>query len=101
MVDSSSYLKDPLLLIENSSPFSSGSGFPISLSEWSFTTCPTLYNRKENVLSASLNITFPSFLPFRYLSGPLLTVNIVLKHFFPSYNTVNRSPHRRGINVSK
>ena len=33
----------------------------ISLSEWSFTICPTPYNRKYNVLSASLNKLFPSF----------------------------------------
>ena len=32
----------------------------LSLSEWSFTICPTPYNRK-NVLSASLNKIFPSF----------------------------------------
>ena len=37
------------------------SGF-LSLSEWSFTICPTPYNRKLNVLSASLNKNvFPSF----------------------------------------
>ena len=39
-----------------------GSRFPLSLSEWSFTICPMPYNRKWNVLSASLNKTFPSFL---------------------------------------
>ena len=44
-----------------------GSGFPLSLSEWSFTIFPTLYNRKIklNVLSVSLNKTFPSFLYFK------------------------------------
>ena len=47
----------PLLLIGNSSPCG-GSGFPLSLSESSFTTCPTPYNRKENVLSVLLNKTF-------------------------------------------
>ena len=51
------HIKEPLLLIGNSS------GFPLSLSEWYFTICPTPYNRKENVLSASLNKTFSSFLP--------------------------------------
>ena len=35
---------------------------PFSLSEWFFTICLTPYNRKYNVLSASLNKTFPSFL---------------------------------------
>ena len=38
-------IKEPLLLIGKSSPCG-GSGFPLSLSEWSFTICPTLYNRK-------------------------------------------------------
>ena len=54
------YIKDPLLLIGKSCPCSGGIGFPLSLSEWSFTICPTPYNR-INVLSASLNETFPSF----------------------------------------
>ena len=48
------HIKEPLLLIGKSSP-SDGSGFPLSLSEWSFTICPMPYNRKFNVLSASLN----------------------------------------------
>ena len=52
------HIKEPLLLIGKSSPCG-GSGFPFSLSEWSFTICPTPYNRKYNVLSASLNKTFP------------------------------------------
>ena len=39
------HIKEPLLLIEKSSPCG-GSGFPISLSEWYFTICPTPYNRK-------------------------------------------------------
>ena len=55
------HIKEPLLLIGKSSPYG-GSGFPLSLSEWSFTICITPYNRKYNVLSASLNKTFPSFL---------------------------------------
>ena len=36
------HIKEPLLLIGKSG----GSGFPLSLSEWSFTICPTPYNRK-------------------------------------------------------
>ena len=55
------HIKEPLLLIGKSSPCG-GSGFPFSLSEWSLTICPTPYNHKQNVLSASLNKTFPSFL---------------------------------------
>ena len=38
-------IKEPLQLIGKSSPCG-GSGFPLSLSEWFFTICPTSYNRK-------------------------------------------------------
>ena len=67
------HIKEPLLLIGKSRPCG-GSGFPLSLSEWSFTICLSPYNRKQNVLSASLNKTFPSFLPHKditktYISG--------------------------------
>ena len=53
------HIKEPLLLIGNSS-LCGGGGFLLSLSEWSFTICLTPYNRKYNVLSASLNKTFLS-----------------------------------------
>ena len=39
------HIKEPLLLIGKSSPCG-GSEFPLSLSEWYFTICPTPYNRK-------------------------------------------------------
>ena len=39
------HIKEPLLLIGKSNPCG-GSGFPLSLFEWSFTICPTPYNRK-------------------------------------------------------
>ena len=39
------HIKEPLLLIGKSSPCG-GSGFSLSLSEWSFTICLTPYNRK-------------------------------------------------------
>ena len=39
------HIKEPLLLIGKSSPCGS-SGFPLLLSEWSFTICMTPYNRK-------------------------------------------------------
>ena len=39
------HIKESLLLIGKSSPCG-GSGFPLSLSEWSFTLCLTPYNRK-------------------------------------------------------
>ena len=48
-----------LLLIEKSSLYG-GSGFHLSLSEWSFTICLTPYYRKQNVLSASLDETVAS-----------------------------------------
>ena len=38
------HIKKTLLLIGKSSS-GGGSGFPLSLSEWSFTICPTPYNR--------------------------------------------------------
>ena len=55
------HIKELLLLIKKSSPCGS-SVFPFWLSEWSFTICPMPYNHKQNVLSASLNKAFPSFL---------------------------------------
>ena len=39
------HIKEPLLLIGKSS-LRGGSGFPLSLSEWSFTIRPTPYKRK-------------------------------------------------------
>ena len=39
-------IKDPWLLIENSSPCSGRSGFPFSLTEWFFTICQMPYNYK-------------------------------------------------------
>ena len=57
------HIKYPLLLMGNSNPCGS-SGFPLSLSEWSVTICLTAYNRKQIVLSPSLNKIFPSFLVF-------------------------------------
>ena len=51
------HIKEPLLLIGKSGPCG-GSEFALSLSEWTFTICLTPYNRKWNVLSASLNKHF-------------------------------------------
>ena len=53
------HIKEPLLLIDKSS-LCGGSVVPFSLSEWSLTICLTPYNRRYNVLSASLNKTFLS-----------------------------------------
>ena len=60
------HIKEPLLLIDKSSLCGS-SGFPFSLSEWSLTICLTPYNRRWNMLSASLNKTFLSLSPFTVL----------------------------------
>ena len=49
------HIKDPLLLIVKSNPCG-GSGFPLSLFVWRHITV-------NKLLSASLNKTFPSFLP--------------------------------------
>ena len=40
------HIKDTLLLIAKSSPCGDVSLFSIKVYEWSFTTCPTPYNRK-------------------------------------------------------
>ena len=42
------HIKEPLLLIDKSS-LCGGSGFPFSLSEWSFTICLTPYNHEPDV----------------------------------------------------
>ena len=60
------HIKEPLLLIDKSS-LCGGSGFPFSLSEWSLTVCLMPYNRKKNMLSASLNKNI-SFLRFKFCS---------------------------------
>ena len=54
------HIKEPLLPIGKSSP-GGGSWFLLSLFMWFFTICLMPYNRKLNVLNASLNKTFPSF----------------------------------------
>ena len=64
------HIKEPLLLIDKSS-LCGVSGFPFSLSEWSLTICLTQYNRRLNVLSASLNKTFLS-LSLALLNGLLI-----------------------------
>ena len=77
------HIKEPLLLIGKSSPCSGGSGFPLSLSEWFFTICPTPYNRTfKNVLSASLNKTFPSFLRITPIDGALIKRRKKLKIYY-------------------
>ena len=63
------HIKEPLLLIGKSS-LCGGSGFPLSLSQWAFTICLTPYNRKQNMLSASLNKTFLSTMRDRNTTEP-------------------------------
>ena len=72
----------PMLLIKNS-PCSVDSEFPLWLHEWSFTICPTLVNRKQNVLSVSLNkISFITFTACSQSSrtGVGFTVSLMYQH---------------------
>ena len=57
------HIKEPLLLIGKRSSCG-GSRFPLSLSEWSFTICPTSYNRKIKCVECVIKIKhfLPSFL---------------------------------------
>ena len=59
------HIKEPSLLIGKSSPCRGGSGFHLSLSVSSFTFLwsDAKINVNKNVLSVSLNKTFPSFIP--------------------------------------
>ena len=75
------HIKEQLLLIGKSS-LCGGSGFPFSLSEWSLTICLTPHNRKYNVLSASLNKIFHSFLPDRNEK----TICLFSRHVKPKTN---------------
>ena len=85
------HIKEPLLLIRKSSPYGD-SGFPVTLSECSFTICLTPYNCKYK-LSASLNNTFPSFLNRWY--------NMVLSHINLNLNRrYNMVPSHININLN-
>ena len=70
------HIKEPLLLIGKSS-LCGGSKFPLSLFEWSFTICLMPYNRKYNVLSASLNKN-TSFIPVHLLLLLLLLFSVLI-----------------------
>ena len=92
------HIKEPLLLIGKSSPCV-GSMFPLLLSEWSFTICPTSYSRKlKNVLGASLNKTFHSLfiLQIAILVNTKYDAVVFFKDIYPCcflhsfYITVNK-----------
>ena len=96
------HIKEHLLLIGKSS-LCGGSGFPLSLSEWSFTICLTPYNRKINVLSTSLNKTFPHFLPFKKKKKNNF-IFIIIYIFFYNYKPlylVLCSPRYESVNPVK
>ena len=62
------HIKEPLLLISKSSPCG-GSRFPLTLSDWSFTICPTPYNHKwkkcvECILKKQILPSFLFYMPF-------------------------------------
>ena len=57
--------------------------FPLSLSEWFFTICPTPYSSKYNVLSASLNKAFPSTLPSSLADNLLTAPSVTVIRMFP------------------
>ena len=77
------HIKESLLLIGRSS-LCGGRGFPLSLSEWSFTTYPTPYNCKLNVLSASLN---KHFLLNNLTLDDLVATLVIKAHFTCFKNT--------------
>ena len=74
----------------------------------SFTICPTPCNRNSNVLSASLNKTFPSIFPFGHSDFHSLAFVPVYKiiHFFFNIYSFNNvlskhfpTPYNRKYNV--
>ena len=85
----------------------------LSLSEWSFTICLMPYNRKYNVLSVSLNKTFPTFVCCLFLLNqikaeisPVLSVlQDVATHLLNSAQklegTVNVHSDRVSVSVQK
>ena len=70
------HIKEPLLLIKKSSPCSGGSRFPFSLSEWSFTICPTPYNGKIKCVECVVKYN-TSFLPQTKKQNFKLCINVM------------------------
>ena len=97
------HIKEPLLLIGKSS-LCGGSGFPFSLSECSITICLTPYNRKYNVLSASLNKTFPSLAtlktnPYQIDNQTTLAISLT-SHTHSHTHTHTHTPHPHPLSLS-
>ena len=84
------HIKEPFLLIDKSS-LCGGTEFPVSLS---LTICLTPYNRRLNVLSASLNKTFLSLSLKQYKANRLAIFSMLLFN-----NSINF--YILGYNVSK
>ena len=73
------HIKDKLLLIGKSSPCGSGSGFPLSLFQWLFTTCVECVikynisfllkgdNKKNNNVIVNVNIEIADIYPILIL----------------------------------
>ena len=78
------HIKEPLLLIRKSSPCGR-SGFSFSLSEWSFTICPTPYNRKIKCVECIIkyNISFlPTVPSFHNSLAPGARCSSMVRAFF-------------------
>ena len=74
------HIKEPLMLIWKNSPCSGGSGFPLSLPEWSITICPTPYNCIKNGLSALLNKPFPCWILLVFVIVEYSLFHIILQY---------------------
>ena len=63
------HIKEPLMLIEKSSPCTGCSGFLLSLSFSRFAICPTLYNRKIKCVKLAIktNNLLPFFPPIYFI----------------------------------
>ena len=93
------HIKDPLLLIENSSQCSSSSEFSLSLSEGSLTICLMLYGHKikcvECIINEHISVLLHSWFYVYFLVFHLWNVNTpLLKHrYLTSVFIMNFSTH--------
>ena len=97
--------KITLLLIGKSSPCG-GSGFHLSISKWSFTICPTPYNRKikcvECVVKYNISFLLTGCIPqslFKHISNFHFTVLsfVAMSIDFIFISIVNLSAKRRRV----